>query len=136
MQQRKRPLIIYPRSSKFEVSYQQPFLELMGRFQAALRRPETGLLVLGSGFHDEHITQPIIAALRANVRLSAVVVSPSLEVSDNPSIQTISRLIEHGDRRLGLLAATFEDAVQRIPDLVAQSETERHEARLAPAPDG
>lgn len=36
-----RPLIIYPRSSKFEISYQQPFLELIGRFQAALRRPET-----------------------------------------------------------------------------------------------
>jgi hypothetical protein len=131
-----QPLIVYPRSSKFEVSYQQPFLELMGRFQAALRRPETGLLILGSGFNDEHITQPIMAALRANVRLAAVVVSPGLETSENPNIKRIAALIEQGDRRLGLLATTFEDAVQRIPDLVAPSETERHEARVAATPDG
>jgi hypothetical protein len=131
-----KPLIIYPRSSKYEVSYQQPFLELMARFQASLRRPETGLLILGSGFNDDHITQPIMAALRANVRLSAVVVSPSLHESGNPSLKRMASLIQQGDRRLGLFAGTFEEAVHLLPDLVAESETERHEARLASGPDG
>jgi hypothetical protein len=131
-----RPLIIYPRSSKFELSYQQPFLDLMSRFQTALRRPETGLLVIGSGFNDDHISQPVMAALRANVRLSVLVVSPSLETSTNPHIGKIRDLIERGDRRLALLAARFEEAVVRVPDLVADTEAERHEARFVAAPNG
>jgi hypothetical protein len=130
------PLIVYPRSSKFEASYQQPFLELMARFQAALRRPETGLLIVGSGFNDEHITQPIMAALRANVRLTAIVVSPGLETSDNESVETVRRLIAGGDRRLVLLAGTFEQFVPIVPDLVAETQAERHQARLASATDG
>jgi hypothetical protein len=129
-----RPLIIYPRSSKFEVSYQQPFLELMARFQGALRRPETGLLIIGSGFQDDHITQPIMAAVRANVRLSAVVISPHLEESDNVHIRKIGDLIARGDRRLGMIGATFEDALKHVPDLVAEGEMERHEARIGAAP--
>ena len=68
----KRPAIVYPRSSKFEVSYQQPFLELMGRFQAMLRRSGTGLLVTGSGFEDRHLAEPFMAAIRGNVGVSAI----------------------------------------------------------------
>jgi hypothetical protein len=131
----EKPLIIYPRLSKFEASYQQPFLELMARFQAALRRPETGLLIIGSGLNDDHITQPLIAALRANIRLTAVVVSPGLEESDNVHMRMIRDLIRGGDRRLALLASTFEEAVPFVPDLVTETETERHQARLTSASD-
>jgi SIR2-like domain len=129
-----RPLIVYPRSSKFEISYQQPFLELMARYQRALRRPDTGLLVIGSGFHDDHIAHPLMAALRANVRLNAIIIAPSVETSENESIQTIAGFISRGDRRLGLLAASFEEAVPEIPDLVTATEAERHEGRLEPDP--
>jgi hypothetical protein len=125
-----RPLIMYPRSSKFEVSYQQPFLELMGRFQAALRRPETGLLILGSGLHDDHITQPLMAAIRANVRLTAAIVGPSLAETGNEHVRKIADLILGGDRRLALVEATFEELVPVVPDLVAPSELERHEIRV------
>jgi hypothetical protein len=131
-----RPLIIYPRSSKFELSYQQPFLELMSRFQTALRRPETGFLIIGSGFNDDHLSQPIMAALRANVRLSVVVVSPHIDGSQNAHVSKIQSLIERGDRRIALLAASFEELVERIPDLVAETEGERHEARFSTARDG
>jgi SIR2-like domain len=130
-----QPLIIYPRSSKFEISYQQPFLELMARFQAALRRLDTGLVVIGSGLHDDHIAQPIMAALRANVRLSAVVISPGLETSENESIREIAALISRGDRRLSLWATSFEDAVRMIPDFVAATEAERHEERMGTPSD-
>lgn len=128
-----RPLIIYPRSSKFEVSYQQPFLELMARFQAALRRPETGVLIIGSSFSDTHIAQPVMAAIAANVRLTAVFISPSLETTENPHIKKMRDLIDGGDRRLALLEAKFEDAIRLVPDLVAPTEAERHESRLASA---
>jgi hypothetical protein len=132
----ERPLIIYPRSSKFELSYQQPFLELMSRFQTALRRPDTGFLIVGSGFNDDHLCQPIMAALRANVRLSLVVVSPRIDESANQHISKIKSLIERGDRRIALLAASFEELVARVPDLVAETEAERHEARFGAVADG
>ena len=127
----KRPLIIYPRASKFEISYQQPFLELMGRFQTALRRPETGLMVIGSGFGDAHVSQPLMAAVAANVRMTAVVIAPDLEESENPHIKRMRDLIAAGDRRLALLDARFEESVPLMPDLVAPTEAEKHEVRLA-----
>jgi hypothetical protein len=132
----ERPLIIYPRSSKFELSYQQPFLELMSRFQTALRRPETGFLIIGSGFNDDHISQPVMAALRANVRLSLLIVSPRLDTTENPHFVKVRGLIERGDRRIGLLAANFEEFVLRVPDLVADTEAERHVARFTTPPNG
>lgn len=125
-----RPLIVYPRRSKFESSFEQPFLELMSRFQAALRQPNTALLVVGFGFNDDHIAQPIEAAVRANVGLRVVVVAPDLEVSQHPAISFFKNLIERADRRLLLCASTFERFVPLLPDLIAQSEEERHRERL------
>ena len=38
-----KPLMIYPRESKFELSYDQPFLELMSRLQMSLRQANTDI---------------------------------------------------------------------------------------------
>jgi hypothetical protein len=127
------PLIIYPRSSKFEVSYQQPFLELMGRFQTALRRPDTALLIAGSGLADRHVLEPVLAAVRSNVRMSVLAASPDLVDSDRQHAQTFRDYIARGDRRLTLLAATFDEFVAVLPDLVPSSETERHQQRMSAA---
>ena len=59
----KNPHIIYPRHSKFKSSYDQPFIEVMSRFQINLRQPHTGLVIVGFGFNDYHICQPLLAAL-------------------------------------------------------------------------
>ena len=45
----KKPVIIYPRSGKLESSYNQPYFEMMSRFQSALRAPNTALLMVGFG---------------------------------------------------------------------------------------
>jgi hypothetical protein len=126
----EKPLIIYPRESKFESSYDQPFLEIMATFQAALRQPNTGLLVIGFGFKDHHIAQPIASAIRSNVSLKAMVVSPSLESLSRPSIKEVSDLIAAGDSRLSLLATDFEKLVEVTPDLVAATEEEAHHGRV------
>lgn len=132
----ERPLIVYPRSNKFEVSYQQPFLELMGRFQAATRRPGTGMIVAGFGFEDSHIAEPFMAAVRGNVGLNVIVVARSLEAEGNGVIGDLKKLIAEGDRRIGLVAGSFEDAVQALPDLVANMEEELHTKRLKALADG
>jgi hypothetical protein len=125
-----KPLIIYPRESKFESSYDQPFLEMMAAFQAALRQPNTGLLVIGFGFNDHHIAQPISSAIRSNVSLKAMMVSPSLESLSRPAIKEVSDLIATGDSRLSLLATDFEKLVEVTPDLVAATEEEAHQGRV------
>lgn len=127
------PVMIYPRHSKFEHSYDQPFLEMMSRFQLALRQPNTGLLVIGSGFNDLHISQPIVSAVKSNVGLRCMIVSPGLEKTTNKDLLTIIRLAQAGDHRLGLLASSFEEFVPRIPDLVASTEEELHIRRVSAA---
>ena len=126
----EKPVLIYPRHSKFELSYESPFLDLMSRFQGSLRQTETSLLVIGFGFNDKHLTQPILSAIRSNVGLRTIVVSPSLEGSENDAVALIESLISAGDSRLGLVAATFEEFVPFLPDLVSETEEEKHRKRL------
>lgn len=126
----KNPVLIYPRDSKFELSYEPPFLEMMGRFLSALRQPKTALLVIGFGFNDKHLTQPVLSAIRSNVGLRITVVDPALPTSQNQAIARLTDLVAHGDARISLVAAKFEDFVPLLPDLVAVSEEEQHEARF------
>jgi hypothetical protein len=130
MTQPTTPVLIYPRDSKFELSYEPPFLEMMGRFLSSLRQPKTALLVIGFGFNDKHLTQPILSAIRSNVGLRVTVVDPSLATSKNDAITRLTELVIHGDARICLVAAKFEEFVPLLPDLVAVSEEEQHQARF------
>src|SRR5690606_9915355 len=50
------PLLIYPREAKYEDSYEQPFFEMMARFQRALRQSnDTMLICIGYSFNDKHV---------------------------------------------------------------------------------
>ena len=124
----KKPVIIYPRSGKFESSYNQPYFEMMSRFQAALRLPNTGLLVVGFGFNDAHLVGPLTSALRSNASLRLIAVAPGYETSAPLFVERLEQLIKAGDRRLTILAAGFEELVATIPDLKALSEEEQHQA--------
>lgn len=119
-----KPLIIYPRSTKFELSYQQPFLELMARYQASLRRADTGLLVVGSGLADRHLAEPLIAAVRANPRFAAMVVSPSLSKAKGEHIKTLHAEIKSGNRRVAFVEASFQELAPMLPGLVPDTEGE------------
>ncbi len=124
------PVIIYPRHTKFESSYDPPFLEMMSRFQLSLRQPNVALLVIGFGLNDNHIVQPIMSAVRSNVGLKAAVVDPVLKDTENAAVSGLRGLIQNGDPRLALVAARFEELVPVLPDLVAASEEERHHERV------
>jgi hypothetical protein len=127
-----RPLIMYPRITKFELSYNQPYLEIMSRFQTSLRQNNTGVLVIGFGFNDVHIAQPIMAAVASNINLKLMIVGPELETSNKTEIKRAQQLINEGDWRLTLAATKFEDFVSLIPDPYAETEEEQHARRIAP----
>jgi hypothetical protein len=62
-------------------------------------------------------------------------VSRSLEDGNGKVVNLLKGLIAKGDRRLALVASSFEDMVQALPDLVATTEEEAHSKRLSAAQD-
>ncbi len=120
--------LIYPASTKFRISYQQPHLELTAQYLAALRQPNTCLIAVGFGFNDEHLSEPIIAALESNPHLRVVVVSPGgerkmEEGSGNEAWSKLTALAGRG-ADVGFVGASFEAFVSLIPDLRAMSPAE------------
>lgn len=130
-----KPLLIYPRSSKYEQAFSQPYLEMMAALQAALREPNTGLVIVGFGFNDNHIAEPILSAIRSNLGLKVVIVDPSLETilakaEPNKYLKTVMQLMDRGDARLTFLNGTFEDVARDLPDMAAETDLEKHMSRL------
>lgn len=68
------PLIVYPASEKYESSYEQPYFEMMSRFQQALRKENTLLIVIGFGFQDKHIQNVIKEAVNQNSSFHLVII--------------------------------------------------------------
>lgn len=134
-----KPILIYPRNTKYELAFEQPYLEMMSAFQSALRQPETALLVVGFGFKDNHLAEPIISAIHSNLNLKVVICDPFLAPNDvgddgnakkNEHLKKISYLISKGDARLSLLNATFEELVPELPDIAADTDLEQHLDRI------
>lgn len=140
------PVLIYPRDSKYQETFEPPFLDMMGTFQAALRVPDTALFVAGFSFSDSHLAQPLLAALESNMSFRLVVCDPAFladeHLKDDPVTissagapvnafhQKLHRLAQAGDHRLTLLHGRFEDFALALPDLVAETERESHAARV------
>lgn len=124
------PVLIYPAHSKFQLSYERPYLECMARFQMALREPDVALVVIGFGFQDEHLAAPIRAAVQSNVGLRLAVVTPSAHETSNRHLAYLSELILRGDRRITLLATDFDRFTGLLPEIAPRDEREVHEQRL------
>lgn len=71
----EQPLIIYPASNKYESSYEQPYFEMMARFQQALRKENVLLIIIGFGFQDKHIQNVILEAVNQNPSFQLVIVN-------------------------------------------------------------
>lgn len=142
-----KPVLIYPRDSKYQEAFEPPYLDMMGALQTSLREPDTTLFVAGFGFNDSHIAEPIIAALESNMSFRLVVCDPAFiadsELTDDPVevklgaaplantwYRKMLRLAQTGDQRIALLHGRFEDLALALPDLVAQTERERLAERV------
>lgn len=137
----EEPLLIYPRASKYQQVFEPPYIDMMAAFQGALRQSDTALIIAGFGFNDDHISEPIMSALQANMNLKIVLIEPffyktesedhSIDagVLKNLKHRKLANLISAGDSRISLISSTFENFVELLPDLAAETDRERHAER-------
>lgn len=121
--------LIYPASGKYQQSYSQPYLESISQYLAALREPNTCVLVVGFGFNDDHLSEPLIAAVRSNPHLRLIVVDPLIKTKD-----TEKKLNRVQDQLLDLslkgedvwfINSSFGAFADKIPDLKSLTPAER-----------
>jgi SIR2-like domain len=123
--------LIYPAKGKYQQSYVQPHLELIAQYFSALREPNTCLIVAGFGFNDDHLSEPILAAVRTNPHLRLIVVNQSAQdLTDgvrNGENQFLTRLFELAkqDGDICFLNADFGEFADLIPDLRSLTPAER-----------
>jgi hypothetical protein len=108
----KDPLIIYPKDSKYESSYEQPFFEMMSRFQENLRQNNVLLIVVGFSFYDKHIKTMILEAVKVNPSFRLLIVTP--EIADNDYLNDF-RIIARSYNNVILLDETFSEFVNTYP---------------------
>jgi NAD-dependent SIR2 family protein deacetylase len=77
------PIMIYPSSSKYESSYEQPYFEMISRFQQELRERNTMLVIIGFSFYDKHIKAMIMEALDTNPSITVVIAAPDVHQPDS-----------------------------------------------------
>lgn len=79
----KDALMIYPKDSKYESSYEQPFFEMMSRFQQNLRKDNVLLICIGFSLNDKHIVTAIQEALEQNSGFQLMLVNKGIDTSDS-----------------------------------------------------
>ena len=116
------PVMIYPSSQKYEASYEQPYFEMISRFQQELRNRNTLFIVIGFSFGDKHIKAMIDEAINLNPSLTMVVVSPDVK---DPNKYLDLKDKTNSMKNILLINANFSDFVASFPysDIYDYSET-------------
>ncbi|UWP88442.1 SIR2 family protein [Aliiroseovarius crassostreae] len=140
-------VLIYPRSSKYQEAFESPYLDMFAALQAALREPDTTLIVSGFGFADDHISAPIWSSLETNLSLRLVLcdcgfvpdhklfdeeqqeIDFSLEIQRTYQ-KKIARLVQQGDTRITMLNGRFEDLVDAVPMIAGKTDRQLLQDRL------
>lgn len=111
--------LIYPARGKYQQSFDQPHLESMAHYLAAVREPNTCLLTVGFGFNDDHLAEPLLAAAQSNPHLRLIVVDPESqtnETGENLHWKQLFELSRRGED-VWFINASFGDFAQMVPDL-------------------
>lgn len=122
----KKALMVYPREAKYEDSYEQPFFEMMARFQRNLRLNDDTLLVcLGYSFNDKHINAAIEEAFNQNPGFRLAVIDPFF---DNPNASKLlqelkSKALE--TERIIMVSETFTDFANYFPEIKTYENTQQ-----------
>ena len=112
------PLMIFPNRDKFQLSYYQPYFEMMSRFQNELRKSSsTTLVIIGYSFGDDHINRVIEEALRHNAFLKIVIVDKYLGIpysADTPLKEYLQRKADLTEQVI-FIRDEFKDFVTYMP---------------------
>lgn len=108
-------LMIYPNQSKYESSYEQPYFEMMSRFQQSLRNENVLLICIGFSFGDKHIVTAIKEALEQNPSFQLMVVNKGIDTENENLKPFIEASKEHSN--IIFVSETFDDFAKNYPDL-------------------
>lgn len=110
-----KAMMIYPNSNKYESSYEQPYFEMMSRFQAELRKGGTTTLInIGFSFADKHIFTMINEALNQNPSLNLVIIEPFIKPTINENFEKLFELSKKSSQIL-IIGEFFKDFVTNLP---------------------
>lgn len=116
-------LMIFPQENKYEHSYEQPFFEMMTRFQAALRMKNTTLVVIGFSFGDKHILSMINEALEQNPSFQLIIVN----YRDTGIIESDMFYKEAKERgNIIMVNETFTDFVDAYPNIKIYDQSDEY----------
>ena len=115
------PVMIFPSSIKYESSYEQPFFEMMSRFQTELRTDNALLIIIEYSFGDKHINSMIFEALELNHSLQLMIVDPFIENFK----EIINRTKQSAN--IMLLRSDFQEFALNYPYSYAYSQEEMGE---------
>lgn len=111
--------LIYPARGKYQQSFTQPHLESMAQYLTAVREPNTCMIVVGFGFNDDHLSEPILAAARSNPHLRLIIVDPKA-VDNTQSSSNYWKQLAHlssAGEDIWFISAGFAEFAEMIPDL-------------------
>jgi len=111
--------LIYPARGKYQQSFVQPHLESMAQYLAAVREPNTCLLTVGFGFNDDHLAEPLLAAVQSNPHLRMIVVDPGSRTNATNGNRYWKRFFDLSIRGedVWFINASFTDFAHLVPDL-------------------
>lgn len=117
--------LIYPAAGKYHQSFSQPHLESVAEYLAALRQPNTCVVTVGFGFNDDHLSEPVVAAVASNPHLRLLVVDllAREKAGPTPDNRHWARLREHSARGedVWFIAMDFRECAASIPVLKSLS---------------
>ena len=145
----RKPVLIYPRSTKYQEAFETPYLDMFAALQAALREPDTTLIVSGFGFADDHISAPIWSAIETNLSMRVILcdrgfipkqrldgldtqeIDVELDYQRGDYQKKIIKLVRQGDSRITVLNGRFEDLAQAMPEISGKTDRQLLQERLS-----
>lgn len=114
----KKPLMVYPREAKYEDSYEQPFFEMMARFQRSLRiNNDTLLICIGYSFNDKHINAALEEALNQNPSFRLAVIDPTFDSNGvSESLKNVISVAKESERII-MISEKFSDFAKYFPEI-------------------
>jgi hypothetical protein len=126
-----RAVLIYPAKGKYQQAFIQPHLELLSRFLESLRKPNTCLIMAGFGFNDDHLSEPILSAIKSNPSLKIIIADyKAASHIDSPTNFTSPywaqfKALALQGYDIHFINGSFSDFVGMIPHLKALSPAEQ-----------